>query len=71
MLSGPAVGKAWGPETVLGVVMLAVMLAVMLNVVFGMILFGSKGRTCKGHQKQGGGENLFHGINVARLERRR
>jgi hypothetical protein len=51
----------------LDVMMLDMMLAVILAV---MMIGGGKGRACKGHQKQGGGKNLFHGINVARLERR-
>jgi hypothetical protein len=47
---------------------LDVMLAVILTV---MMLVGGKGRACKGHQKQSGGKNLFHGVNIARRQRRR
>jgi hypothetical protein len=75
VLSGPAGVEAWGPETVLGV-MLAVMLHVMmldmmLAVILAVVFFGGKGRACNGHQKQSGGKNFLHGINLARLERRR
>jgi hypothetical protein len=75
VLSGSACDEASPPKTILGVVMLGGMRLVMLNgmvvAIVAVVFFGSKGRTCKGHQKQGGGKNLFHGINVARLERRR
>jgi len=54
-------------------VMLDVMvLDVMLAVVFTVMAPGSsKGRACKSHQKQSGGKNLFHGVNITRTQRLR
>jgi len=58
MWPGPVRVLRWNRGTGLGVDVVVMVMAMMM-------MRGGESRSSKYHQKQGGGENLFHGTNVA------